>query len=174
LANGATVTVEAQRFLSVVRDEVSAQSYSVRVDRAAEVVLAPYLDFNVVNSDANWDETFWAQEGHAAGKWVKARTKKLDFFVAAAMECALEGVPSQAEGREGYATQKFTVKAEAGKTYTLHKYVGVVSSMNAPAAEVESKAQARATEAMGIGYDALLAEQRQAWRAKWEPRRHRD
>ena len=168
LANGATVTVEAQRFLSVVRDEVSAQSYSVRVDRAAEVVLAPYLDFNVVNSDANWDETFWAQEGYAAGKWVKARTKKLDFFVAAAMECALEGVPSQAEGREGYATQKFTVKAEAGKTYTLHKYVGVVSSMNAPAAEVESKAQARATEAMGIGYDALLAEQRQAWRAKWD------
>jgi maltose phosphorylase len=168
LANGATVTVEAQRFLSVVRDEVSAQKYAVSVDRAAEVVLTPYLDFNVVNSDANWDETFWAQEGHSAGQWVKARTKKLDFFVAAAMNCQLEGAQGQAEGREGYAGQKFTVKAEAGRTYTLHKYVGVVSSMNAPAAEVEARAQVRATEAMGAGYEALLAEQRQAWRAKWD------
>jgi len=168
LANGIAVTVEAQRFLSVVRDEVSAQKYAVSVDRAAEVVLTPYLDFNVVNSDANWDETFWAQEGHGAGQWVKARTKKLDFFVAAAMNCQLEGAQGQAEGREGYAGQKFTVKAEAGRTYTLHKYVGVVSSMNAPAAEVEAQAQVRATEAMGAGYEALLAEQRQAWRAKWD------
>jgi maltose phosphorylase len=115
------------------------------------VVLEPYLDFNVVNSDANWDESFWAQEGHEAGSWVKARTKKLDFVVAAAMECVLEGAQGQAKGhavgREGYASQVFTIKATAGQAITLHKYVGVVSSMNAPATEVESKAQARAAEA---------------------------
>ena len=172
LENGTTVTVEAQRFLSIVRDEVSAQQFRVTVDRAAEVVLEPYLDFNVVNSDANWDETFWAQEGHEAGSWVKAKTKKLDFVVAAAMECVLEGAQGQAKGlaagREGYAAQVFTLQAEAGTAYTLHKYVGVVSSMNAPATEVESKARARAAEAHKAGYEALLAEQRSAWRAKWD------
>jgi maltose phosphorylase len=172
LANGATVTVEAQRFLSIVRDEVSAQQFRVTVDRAAEVVLEPYLDFNVVNSDANWDESFWAQEGHEAGSWVKARTKKLDFVVAAAMECVLEGAQGQAKGhavgREGYASQVFTLQAEAGIAYTLHKYVGVVSSMNAPATEVQARAKAQAAEAHKAGYEALLAEQRSAWRAKWD------
>jgi maltose phosphorylase len=168
LANGATVTVEAQRFLSIVRDEVSAQQFRVTVDRAAEVVLEPYLDFNVVNSDANWDETFWAQEGHGAGSWVKARTKKLDFFVAAAMECRVDGGGGAAVGREGYASQIFTIKANAGQAITLHKYVGVVSSMNAPAAEVEARAAAQAAAACASGYETLLAEQRQAWRAKWD------
>ena len=168
LANGATVTVEAQRFLSIVRDEVSAQQFRVTVDRAAEVVLEPYLDFNVVNSDANWDETFWAQEGHGAGSWVKARTKKLDFFVAAAMECRVDGGGGAAVGREGYASEVFTIKATAGQAITLHKYVGVVSSMNAPAAEVEARAAAQAAAACASGYETLLAEQRQAWRAKWD------
>ena len=169
LDNGVSLRVEAQRFLSIVRDEVSAQQFRVTVDRAAELVLEPHLDFNVVNSDANWDETFWAQEGHEAGSWVKAKTKKLDFVVAAAMECVLDGASSGAAvGREGYASQVFTIKAEAGTAYTLHKYVGVVSSMNAPAAEVEARAKAQAAEAHKAGYEALLAEQRQAWRAKWD------
>ena len=169
LDNGVSLRVEAQRFLSIVRDEVSAQQYRITLDQPAELVLEPFLDFNVVNADANWDESFWAQEGHEAGSWVKARTKKLDFVVAAAMECVLDGASSgAAAGREGYASQVFTIKAEAGTAYTLHKYVGVVSSMNAPAAEVEARAKTQAAEAHQAGYEALLAEQRQAWRAKWD------
>ena len=85
------------------------------------------------------------------------------------MECVLDGASSgAAAGREGYAAQVFTLQTEAGTAYTLHKYVGVVSSMNAPAAEVEARAKAQAAEAHKAGYEALLAEQRQAWRAKWD------
>ncbi len=66
LANGLSVRVEAERFLSIVDDEVAAISYKITANEAATLEVAPYLDFNVVNSDANWEETFWAQQGHAA------------------------------------------------------------------------------------------------------------
>ena len=39
LDNGVSLRVEAQRFLSIVRDEVSAQQFRVTVDRAAEALL---------------------------------------------------------------------------------------------------------------------------------------
>ena len=90
LANGLSVRVEAERFLSIVDDEVAAISYKVTVEDAATVEVVPYLDFNVVNSDANWEETFWAQQAHASTPGqghVHAKTKKLDFHVAAAMHC---------------------------------------------------------------------------------------
>ena len=69
--------VEAERFLSIVDDEVAAISYRVTANEAANVELAPFLDFNVVNSDANWEETFWAQQGHASAAGTSATCDRL-------------------------------------------------------------------------------------------------
>ena len=171
MSDGTAVTVQAQRFLSVVRDEIAAMAYDVTLDRDADIQIIPYLDFNVQNSDANWEETFWdtmKQQGEGAAGMVQSRTKKLDFIVAAAMHNTLGEFPAQASNRDGYTESVFAFRAQAQTTYSLRKYVGVVSSLNAVPEAISSTAELRAQRAADIGYDALLAEHCQAWRAKWD------
>jgi len=171
LNNGVGIAVRTQRFLSVVRDEMAAIAYDVTLDRDADVELTPYLDFNVQNSDANWEETFWEpMSQHASGDTglVQSRTKKLDFIVAAAMANTLEGQTPEASSQEGYAACRYAFRAQAGTAYNLRKYVGVVSSLNAVPEALSSTAESRAARARDLSYDTLLHEHRTAWRAKWD------
>ncbi len=196
MPDGTRVSVEATRILSIVRDEIGAVRFALNVDRHANVRLAAALDFNVTNHDANWEETFWnAQDAQAANRegWVVSETKKTEFRVAAAQHCTWEwaeggevaagasassasaaGAAPAAEGtwsaeaRTGWAENAWEGPVNAGQTLVLTKYAGVVSSFNAPAQEVPARAAERAREAAAAGWDALLAEHRAAWRAKWD------
>ena len=48
------------RFLSLERRELGVIRYSVTpVNRAAEITFSPYIDADVRNADANYDEKFW-------------------------------------------------------------------------------------------------------------------
>jgi len=88
LQNGHVVHVVAERFLSIVMDEVAAMQLTLSTNLPAQIVVRPFVDFNVVNADTNWDETFWAPQGQGSQDltgFVYAKTKKLDFHVAAAM-----------------------------------------------------------------------------------------
>ena len=89
------VKIESTRFLSIVEQQVAAIRYRVKpIDENAEVVLIPYLDCNVRNQDANYDERFWelkAGEHTTSGGLVYAKTienpfTKLRFDVCAAMD----------------------------------------------------------------------------------------
>ena len=175
--DGKSIRVEAKRFMSLVKDEVGAISYSVTpLNFVGEMQVRPYLDFDVENHDANWEEKFWApvEEKVAAQKGhVTAKTKKLDFHVGAAMRFEVfEGndrvtLYPETEKREKYIANTVNLKVEQGKTYTIKKYAGITSSMNYPIAEVGAKADQRASEAMRDGFDKLYEEHAQAWLNKW-------
>jgi maltose phosphorylase len=175
LANGLSVRVEAERFLSIVDDEVAAISYKVTVEDAATVEVVPYLDFNVVNSDANWEETFWAQQAHASTPGqghVHAKTKKLDFHVAAAMHCQVsaegQALNAHASGREGYVESRYSATLPAGQSVHVLKYIGVVNSLNAAPDQVVARAEEQAQQAAAKGYEVLRNAHADAWIAKWE------
>ena len=176
MADGTGVIVEATRFLSMVRDEVGALRYTIQTDRDASLFLTADLDFRVTNHDANWEETFWTHL-HAGAlenqAWTVSETKKTEFRVAAHQCCVLKGAPiapndSQGVFSDGWASTRWSFVASAGTPLVLTKYVGVVSSFNAPREAVAERAAERAREAAAVGFEALLAEHVQAWRAKWD------
>src|SRR6056300_711549 len=79
MASGKQVEVRAERFVSIVRDEIGAISYSVTpINFSGEITVCPHLDFDVENEDSNYDEKFWdavAQGAMDGTSFVRARTK---------------------------------------------------------------------------------------------------
>ncbi len=175
---GKKVKIEAQRFLSLQRKEVGALRYSVSpLNFTGTLRFTPYLDFDVVNHDSNYDEKFWEglTENVASQKAViVAKTKKLDFVVAAAMRYELFAgdhhltLYPDSTKRDKYAENSFEVEGREGVTYHLYKYAAIVSSLNHPKKELLRAADEIASDAMRDGYSQLLAEQKQLWQERWQ------
>lgn len=173
------IEVEAIRFVSMTRKEIGAISYRFRLlNFTAKVEICPYLDFDVVNHDSNYDEKFWEgmEENVATQKAViLARTRKLDFQVAAAMRYEMykgQGEPvtlyPEQTTRDKYADNRFTIEVEANRDYTLHKYAAICTSFHFDKKELISKADEIASIARREGFDKLLAEQKADWAQRWE------
>lgn len=176
--SGNELRVESVRFTSMKRDEVGAIKYSITpINFTAKATITPYLDFDVLNKDSNYDEKFWEHLESQVGSQkavLSAKTKKLDFHVASAMryewfenDKPLTLYPESIE-REKYVANSFTAELKQGVTSTLYKYASVLSSMNYEKDQLIREADQRASEARREGFDTLLNEQVEAWAAKWE------
>ncbi len=170
--------VETLRFLSMKRKEIGAIRYSVTpLNFSGAVSFSPYLDFDVINHDSNYDEKFWAGLSVHVGSQkalLVAKTKKLNFHAAASMRYEFfEGnkhitLYPETEKREKYAQNTFVETLEEGKTYHLFKYAAVVSSLNHPKDKLGAVADGLASDAMNDGFDTLLNEQISDWATRWE------
>ena len=59
LKNGKIIQIKSTRFCSMNDDEIGAISYSIKpINFSGHVTFIPYLDFNVRNSDSNYNEFF--------------------------------------------------------------------------------------------------------------------
>ncbi len=178
LHGGRELKVETLRFISMKRKEIGAIRYSLTpLNFEGSISYTPYLDFDVVNHDSNYDEQFWegVEEHVGTQKAVlSARTKKLDFHVAAAMryEFFEDGkhitLYPEMEKRARYAQNTFAATVEEGKTYHLYKYAAVVSSLHHTKAALISVADNLASDAMNDGFRQLLDEHTTDWAARWE------
>jgi maltose phosphorylase len=178
LNNGKQLKVETMRFLSMKRKEIGAIRYSISpLNFSGEVHFTPYLDFDIINHDSNYDEKFWEGLTEHVGSQkavLSAKTKKLDFQVAASMRYEFfEGekhltLYPETEKRSKYAENSFTERINQGETYHLYKYAAVVSSLNHPKEALVSTADSLASDAMHDGFDVLLKEQGDDWAARWE------
>ena len=60
LSDGTAVAVESLRFTSLKRTELGALRYSITpLNREAEIKITSYIEANVKNEDANYNEKFW-------------------------------------------------------------------------------------------------------------------
>jgi len=178
MPSGRVAEVVAKRFLSMHEPEKAAISYSVRITGGSgKLELIPWLNSDVRNEDANYDEKFWENESSAIdGKRaaVVAQTRKTAFVVATAMEnfFTLNGKPAQ--GTTEITTTKrtahcrFTSGYSDGDTFTVTKYAAVLSSFNHPVEGLAGKAMTEAGAGAAKGFDAMLADHRKAWEKKWE------
>lgn len=161
------VAVEAVRFVSMVRTELGVIRFSVTpLESDAEVEFSPYINADVRNEDANYDEKFW-EFVSGTPQSVTMRTLKTGFGVCWAMENILEGAVFENLTSDELVMEKTLVKVPQGQTAALYKYVGVCSSFNYPEGELPVTAATTARLAAMEGFETLLAEHEKAWADKW-------
>lgn len=167
LHNGVEIRVEVERFISLPRHETAALRYVVTpLNRDAVIGFTPYIDGDVRNEDANYDEQFW-EPTDVESDALQMRLRKSGFEVAWAQCCTLDSGTLQSQPANMRAASHVTVHVPQGATATLCKYVGICSSLNHPTDELLAAARRTAKEACTAGFDALLAEQSAAWAERW-------
>ncbi len=178
MPSGRMAEVTARRFLSMSEPEKAAISYAVTITGGSGTAeVAPWLNADVYNEDANYDEKFWEKESaeyDGLKAAVVAQTRKTAFVVATAMENAFtvngKVVKNKITMSTGEKTAHCTLtcKYNNGDTIEVKKYVAVLSSTNHPVEGLARKAMASAGEAAKKGFDALLESHIKAWASKWE------
>ncbi len=173
LPNQCTVQVTTERFLSMHRPETGVVRVTLTpVNFSGPVAFVPYIDGDVKNEDANYDEQFWNILHTEAADYestLLSQTKKLDFRVAFAMKVAITGNVSSVESSrtDKWCGNTLSLNASEGESLTLTKYVGVCSSLNHLPDQLITNAQNEADRSAQAGFDMLLAEHEQHWTDIW-------
>ncbi len=178
-ASGKTVEITSVRFCSIVDDECGAIKYSVKaVNFSGKMTVTPSVDADISNKDTNWDEKFWNEVTKLVKNsqcYVVAATKKTDFHVATGMKFHLyiNGVENDEfvafrRKLDKFAACTVDLKVKEGDVVTVVKYAAVLSSENHPKEAILKNCQDAIKKFEKKGFDAALAEQTAAWRAKWE------
>lgn len=176
--DGKKVRVDAKRFCSMANGEIGAIRYAITpLNFTSKTTLSFYIDADVVNTDANYDEKFWeevykeASEGRAL---VTAQTKKTLFHVTTGMHYQIETDGRKAnpdrinvEKREKYAGNVVQMTLEEGMETVIFKYAAVLSSENHPKDSMVAHCNKVLDEAISKGFDNLFEEHAQVWERKW-------
>ena len=178
MASGRTVKVKATRFCSLVDKEVGAIRYAISpLDFEGTLAVTAFVNGDVKNQDANWEEKFWVEVGVKAKRrsaYVLAETKKTAFQACTGMKFAIfqngeeVDINSYRIQKEKYAGCTTDLSAKEGDEIVIYKYAANVTSRDYAPAQLMEVCKSRVKSAYAKGFDQLLAEQAQAWRAKWE------
>ena len=177
LKNGKIIQIKSTRFCSMNDDEIGAISYSIKpINFSGNVTFIPYLDFNVRNSDSNYNEFFWKEinkKSSTSESFISAVTKKSDFNVVVAFNYTISkdreplNVNSTKLENKLYVANKFEVLIEQGSEYILEKYVTIISSLNHEK-DLESIAVNKAIQSKKNTFHKLLNNHIKSWHSIWE------
>jgi len=174
LNNEHRVSVVTERFLNMALPETGTVRLSITPEDAdCTITLTPYIDGDVKNEDANYDEQFWnipETESSPNKGALLAQTKKLDFKVAYAMKTEVTG--GKIREIQPVKEDKFTghhiyVNARKNDTVVITKYAGVCSSMNHKQEELMPRARQLAEETAETGFEELLNAHTARWKEIW-------
>ena len=178
LPNGARVSVEVTRFLSMEIEELGAIRYAITpLEAGAEIQIEPYLDSGITNEDTNWDDPFWettdvCSEGTRG--YIQAHTLKTHFHICTFMDSFLEldGQPVTASPDARTAARRightYNVSVDSGKPLVLYKFGGYTVDRNHPKTGLKQAADTVLDRAIARGYNGLLAAQISAWARIWQ------
>jgi maltose phosphorylase len=178
LQDGKLVRVTAKRFVSIAHSEIGAIRYTLEALNFSEkVTIVPYIDFDVVNTDANYDEKFWDEVNksvaHGEG-YVTAEVRKTLFQVCTGMKFRLlkngEMIRFHAdlEERQKFVSNIVHVQLEPGDKLTIEKYGVNLSSEYCSKKNLNNTAAQHLNKAFEQGFDHLLQEHADLWHQKWE------
>ena len=178
LSDGKQVKVTAHRFVSIAQSEIGAIRYTLEALNFNEVAtISPYINFDVVNTDANYDEKFWDEVnksvGHGEG-YITAEVRKSFFQVCTGMKFKLlkngENLSFHAdiEDRPKYVSNIVTVQMKQGDKITIEKFGVTLSSENCTKNRMRETAVQHLNAAFKRGYDRLLQDHADLWHDKWE------
>lgn len=178
LTNGVQIRVEAKRFVSMADFQLGAVSYRLTLQAApqpggVQVCMTAFVDGDVRNEDANYDDKFWELVSLGAdNRTLTMRTKKTGFEVCWAQRCTFSpdslGAVCKNTSSGERVGECYTVDLAVGQDITLYKFVGVASSLNHAAADLATAASTVADNACGQGFEAIRQAHEQAWQEKWE------
>lgn len=175
LSNGQSLAIESERFCSRHTKELGCINYRLRsLDFSGIIEIDSYLDFDVYNEDANYDEQFWEhlEDGHADQTFfVRAATRKTGFEVYAQAENHIlyDGqINHSFYNAHKKAGQKIKAELSQGQELTLHKRVTIVSSFYHESKELAETSSKILSELSEHDYHALKKAHCDAWKSLWE------
>lgn len=178
LLSGKQLKVETHRFVSIVNSEIGAISYTITaLNFSDKIILTPYLDFDIRNEDANYDEKFW-DEVEADVKpgegYIIAEVRKTLFHVCTGMKinilqngkkCAFS---ADVENRTKFISNIIPLNLKEGESVTIEKFAVNISSENFPKEKLRKTASRLLNSAFLKGFHLLELEHSQAWFEKWK------
>ncbi|MCL6101968.1 MAG: family 65 glycosyl hydrolase domain-containing protein [Bacteroidetes bacterium] len=178
LTDGKQINVTTQRFVSIAHSEIGAIRYTLEALNFSEkVVITPYIDFDVINEDANYDEKFWDEVNksvsHGEG-YVTAEVRKTFFQVCTGMKFKLmkNGEPfrfhADFEERQKFVSNIISLQMGKGSRLTIEKYGVNLSSEYCPKNKLNEIAAQHLNAAYKKGFDRLLQDHADLWHKKWE------
>jgi maltose phosphorylase len=178
LPSGKTVEVTAQRFLSIVNSATGAIRYSVKaLNFNDKITIVPYIDFDIINQDSNYDEKFWdevTKSVSVGSGFITAEVRKTLFHVCSGMKIRLyrngneERLTANLEERNKYIANIITMNISEGETITIEKYGINLSSEYCPKERLSETTDMQLQEVYSKGFDRMLEEQTTTWLKKWE------
>ena len=177
-AAGHRYKLTSTRFLSLKEPDAAVLRYSIApVSATSTITLEPYLNGDVTNEDANYDEKFWfaVPENNSPGNnLVYMETYKTGFRACAAMETMFDvnneplARGNNYTARPGYAASAATAEVKAGDTFTVTKYVALEISLYHDKDSLPRIAHERVAAIAGKGLDTLQQEHEAMWHHKWQ------
>jgi len=135
-SSGSKYQIRTERFLSYHDPDIAAIRYTVTAhDKDGELEMLPYLNGDVRNEDANYQEKFWEYVSSRATdsiSYLHMRTLKTGFNVAAAFAWNITGAGILAKEAVNLNNGEFVgtrikVDISRGETVILEKYISVIS-----------------------------------------------
>jgi maltose phosphorylase len=177
LKSGKKLKVKATRFCSIVDDEAGAIRYSITpLNFDSVVTITPFIDGDVKNQDANYDEKFWDEvhkETHHGSAYLNLRTKKTGFHVCTGMKFTIQQDGKDVEflsapvEREKYVANKVTLSVKEKQETVIYKYAANLSSENHDKELLVHETKKVIEHICQKGFALMVKEQAQAWAAKW-------
>jgi len=178
LPSGKQVKVVTRRFLSIVNSEIGAIRYTITaLNFSDKLTLSPYLDFDIRNQDANYDEKFWdeVEVNVKPGEgYITAEVRKTLFHVCTGMKCNILRnnkkivFSADVENRTKFIANIIPLTIEEGESITIEKFGVNVSSENFPKEKLMKAAVKLLNAAFQKGFDQLQLEHTRAWLNKWK------
>ncbi len=178
LKNGNQVEVSSHRFVSIAATEIGAIRYTVKaLNFDGTIQVTPYLDGDVMNEDANYDEKFWTEISRAIGGnegYLTVETLKTQFQLSTGMwfQILKNGQQVQApiknNDREKYVEATQFIDVKQGDEVVIEKLSATVSSLDYAKDRLVEKAQEAIELAAEAGFDLLFEMHKNEWLNKWE------
>ena len=178
LASGKQIKVSTRRFLSIANSEIGAIRYTLTaLNFSDKLTLSPYIDFDISNEDANYDEKFWDEvdaEIKSGEGYIVAEVRKTLFHVCSGMKINLlkngQPIPFTAdiENRPKFIANIIPLTIKTGESITIEKFGVSISSENFAKDKLLKTAKKHLAAAFHKGFDQLVLEHSQAWLAKWK------
>jgi len=173
-----TYEVDVIRFISIVDKEAGAIRYRIKpLKQTGSIHISAYLDADIKNEDANYDEKFWDEvsclrDGNMA--CLSAKTKKLDFHVSTGMDVHLElngeRLAEEADLVESkkYVALQWHTEVGKGEELSIYKYAAILSSFDHEKEVLMKDTVSSLGRITEKGFNRMLEEQSVAWTSKWE------
>ena len=178
MKNGNQVEVSSHRFVSISATEIGAIRYTVKaLNFDGEIGVTPYLDGDVMNEDANYDEKFWKEISRAVGGnegYLTVETLKTQFHLTTGMwfqvlkNGKLTDAPIVNKDHKKYVEGSQVITVNHGDEVVVEKISATVSSLDYNKENLVEKAQEVIELAASAGFDVLFEGHKNEWLTKWE------
>jgi maltose phosphorylase len=183
LASGRRLEIYSKRFCNMADDESGAIEFRITpLDFTDTFTITPYLDGDISNRDANYEETFWNEiqkETSFSEGYLLMETKENPFGVerfqvatGMAFDIKINGLKTDYQSlparREKYVAGIVHLEVKEGYELTVFKYAVNLSSTNYEKDQLIAEAKKYIKRITEKGFAQLYAEHVLAWAGKWE------